>query len=292
MAAGMIGTSQAYGNDDEVSRDHGWGGLVMLWLPGELCEEPGRALQTLVEGLPRTFDGHPACCQLCRFDQLLERTVGCSGPPERLLDWLRIPEQYLFEVAYAPVFYDPGGEVTQRLRAFGQYPEDVRLHRLCAHLEWLAEWGLKHLTRTERRGDEVTAALQWSRFSVQAMQVGFALSGRYAPYHKWLWREFSKLPAPCGQVASLLQEGFSLCSRSDVVREIVQVYRVQLDRLGYIPAAPTPEQMAKMAYPETAELLSYVRAIRAEIADEDIRALGGNLVLLMPAFRPPPYDGW
>lgn len=304
-AAGLIGGSQAYGNDDEVSRDHAWGAVVMLWLLGDARERLRGQVEAVCATTPREFLGYPAFCSAPDLGALLEQTVGCRQAPTALLDWLRIPEQYVFEVAYAPVFRDPTGEVTRCLQGFADYPEEVRLYRLNAHLFWMAEWGLKSLRRAERRGDAVTAALSWARFAVQAMRVGFALSGRHAPYHKWLWREFGKLPAPCTEVGGLLEAGFaSGGEHRPAVDAIVEVYLGELRQRGLEPRPLAPEHRARMAYPETAEVLSYCQALGAELAargaPEQMRGVASAVVLPPPyegmtpgvPFKVPPNDGW
>ena len=39
------------------------------------------------------------------------------------------------------------------------------------------------------------------------MKVGFLMNQQYAPYHKWLWKEFRKLGAIADEVSPLLEEG-------------------------------------------------------------------------------------
>jgi hypothetical protein len=289
LAAGMCGGSQSYGNDDGISRDHGWGAGISVWLWGDASAQFRKPLAAVATSLPREFLGYPAYCAVMDLDEFMTARLGFPAAPKQALDWLRIPEKHLFEVAYAPVFCDGPGEVTRRFQALARYPEDVWRQRLATHLSGVFEWGIKHLRRAERRGDSATATLHWCQFAVHAMHVGFLLCRRYAPYHKWLCREFGKLPQPAARMAPLLAEGFARTGdRIGLTDDLIAVCTGALKDLGYIPAPLTSQQRERLAYPEAEELLPYVSAVRAGIADNAIRELGADVELLDPVRKESP----
>jgi hypothetical protein len=215
--------------------------------------------------------------------------------PETAFEWLHIPEHFLFEVAYAPIFHDAPGEVTRRFRAFAHYPEDAWKHRLQVRLNRLMVRGIKDHRRAERRGDRVTATIHWTEFAMAAMRVGFTLNRRYCPYHKWLWREFCKLPDPSARVAPLIEKSFARThDRIGLGNQTMDIYREELEKRGFEPIPLTPEVRARLAYAEAEELLPYVHAVRQSISDEPIRKAGASREVLPPASKEvyDPLDPW
>jgi hypothetical protein len=290
LAAGLSAGSQCHGNDDEVSQDHGWGPGFAVWLAGKDYDRFAQPLQGVLNELPQEYLGYgwqsqpQQTCAVYEIGQYLKSVVGCETAPEVALDWLHIPEECLFEITHRPVFYDAVGEVTRRFESLAQYPEDVWKKRLSACLAWLWSWGLQHLPRAEQREDAITAAMYWCRFATYVMKVGFLLNHRYAPYHKWLYREFLKLPQITTEVLSLLKKGFNpMAERGEVASQIVKVYTQQLARLGYHPIVY--ESDFGVAYPDN-ELVRYAMAIRHSIRTPEIKALKLRLEIHLPSWRP------
>src|SRR5512136_2870337 len=58
LAAGPVAGSHCYGNDDDVSQDHGWGPGFAVWLSGEAHARLAEPLQSLLDGLPREHLGY------------------------------------------------------------------------------------------------------------------------------------------------------------------------------------------------------------------------------------------
>ena len=187
LAAGLSGGSQSHGNDDEWSRDHGWGPGFTVFLNREDFSRFSEQLQQILDTLPREYLGYEwqdprkRTCGVIDVGKYIESAIGCERPPDVAIDWLHIPEEYLFEITPRRIFHDAAGEVTRRFESFGEYPEDVWKKRLSACLAWMWEWGRKHLHRAERRRDLVTASMYWDRLATYAMKVAFLLNRRYAP---------------------------------------------------------------------------------------------------------------
>jgi len=291
LAAGLGGGSQAYGHDDQVSRDHGWGPGFVVWLRREEHERFAEPLQAALDTLPREFLDYgwqrepEHTCPVLELEEYVRRHVGCEAPPQADIDWLHIPEEYLFEITHRPLFYDASGEVTRRFESFSQYPQDVWKKRSSACLAWLWEWGVKHLPRAEQRGDHVTAAMYWTRFATYAMKVGFLLNRAHAPYHKWLHREFARLPRIAPEVRPLLGRGFQESGgRTDVASQIIEQYKRELAALGYCHVVLSASELQRVAYPDM-ELSNLAKAVRNSISDPAIRDLKLYLEVLLPAWR-------
>ena len=285
MAAGMGGGSQAHGSDDEHSRDHGWGPSFLVWLTPESFGRFEEPLREVLAELPHEFLGDSwhrrrgPSAHVYEFGEYVRSVVGYESAPDDAMEWLRIPEDFLFEITHRPVFHDGPGEVTRRFGAFARYPEDVWRRRLSACLAWMSEWGVKHLRRAEQRGDTVTANQNWSRFATYAMRVGFLLNRKYAPYHKWLFRHFHELPAPADRIASLLADGFgSDRPRVEFADEIMAIYSDRLAELGYALPDPHPNQIAAYA----SDISRYAGAVKQTIEDERIKAIGAFVDIVTP----------
>jgi hypothetical protein len=283
MAAGLSGGSQCHGNDDEISRDHGWGPSFMVWLLDEAHQQFAEKLRAIFDDLPKEFLGFRRYCQVEHLDRYLTALVGFESAPDKDMDWLHIPEQHLFEVMHRPIFYDGPGDVTAAFEAFAQYPEDVWLKRLSVCLIWSNEWGIKHLMRAEQRGEYVTAAMYWSRFAMYAMKTVFMLNKKYAPYHKWLHREFLKLPKIADEVGPLIQKGFEQSEgKGKQVESIVEILARHLGEQGFEAAKPGDRSIP--AY--TSILGNYSKSIRRLIQDPEIRKLKSVTEVVSPPTKP------
>ena len=82
LAVGIAIGSQAHGNDDEISRDHGWGPGFSVWLSSEDFDPLGQRLQEVLDQLPRTFQGYSwlkgvkRTCSVLELDEYLTKLVG------------------------------------------------------------------------------------------------------------------------------------------------------------------------------------------------------------------------
>ncbi|GIO59839.1 hypothetical protein [Paenibacillus cineris] len=58
LAVGLGGGSQCHGNDDEVSRDHGWGPGFAIWLEKDIKTQFERDLRRVLDSLPKKYLGY------------------------------------------------------------------------------------------------------------------------------------------------------------------------------------------------------------------------------------------
>ena len=128
----------------------------------------------------------------------------------------------------------------------------------------------------------MSATCYWVRFSEYAMKVGFLLSRRYAPYHKWIWKEFGKLGSIANEVSPLLQEGFkSSDQKFELAAAIESLYVERLQALGFSAEATSRDGTA---YPDN-EMLAYAKAVRADISSPEIKNLNLREELVLPATK-------
>ena len=286
LAIGMATGSQAHGNDDEVSRDHGWGPGFAVWLEPGVFADLGHALQEILDGLPREHKGFTwqrpprHTCPVLNLNEYLEQLIGFSHAPKEPVEWLRIPEAYLFEVTLDRLFFDRPGITTARFNEFNYYPDDVWLKRLSTWLSWVAEFGDKHLLRAWNRGDHFTAQLYASKYVEAVIRAVFLLNKRYAPYEKWLHREFVQLPDLSADIDPLL---FRLLSQEDpnsLVDDIADVLSRSLRALGVIPI--TSDSVPN--YPSV--LRGFVRGLQESIRDQAIATMRTYSDLVLPPKKP------
>jgi len=293
LAAGLSGGSQCHGHDDAVSRDHGWGPSFAVWLPVDSFGSHAPKIRAaLAAGLPAEYAGFAnVACTVMEFDQYVREVVGVSEAPGDPYEWLRIPEEALFEITHRPVFYDPSGFASARFQSFATYPEDVWKKRLEACLFWLWEWGVKHLKRAELRDDRLAAAWYWMHFAEHAARTAFLLERSYAPYHKWLFRMAAELSPSNAMVVRMIIDASSEERRYNSAASISRLILERLRELG-IPEIEEDDR-SPVAYPDLPEIHMYRRGLISSIKDERIKAVpAGQSVILPPTkgtttwFRP------
>ena len=218
-SAGLIGAgSEVLGFDTEMSRDHGWGPRVMLFLGEDDHARRAAAIHELLRNeLPHTFRGYPTSftppdpadngTQLLqavsegpvnhRVDLLTIRgfllaylNFDLERAPEPA-DWLTFPEQKLRTLTVGPVFQDEVNLEPARAR-FAYYPHEVWLYLLASG--WARIGQEEHLMgRAGLVGDEIGSALIGARLVRDLMRLCFLMERQYAPYPKWFGSAFSRL---------------------------------------------------------------------------------------------------
>ena len=137
-AFGIFGYgSEAYGHDDEYSRDHHWGLRIDALMPDSLFRSHRDPLVQIVRAnIPASFGGyslragHIAGAGLApdSLHAFLTRTIGIDHAPSTYSEWLHLPEEDIIHVVNGEVWHDPSGRFTAIRRTFeNHYPEPVRL---------------------------------------------------------------------------------------------------------------------------------------------------------------------
>jgi hypothetical protein len=201
IAAFLCGGSQSLGNDDELSRDHGWGPGFSLVVTGlDMRQHGARLRRALKADAPTDWlgftHGRQANIEVTSLDRWFRERIGCAHPPRRPLDWIRrTNENALYMLRHATVFYDPLGEFTARRESFRYYPKAAWWQRLEAVTFGVWHYGqYNFLTRLTQRRDPIAVATCLGMFTTSTMVLCLLLAEDYSPYWKWLPAEFRKLP--------------------------------------------------------------------------------------------------
>lgn len=204
VAAGMVGPgSECLGFDDTHSRDHDWGPAFCLWMTDADYQQYGKELHAAYLNLPQEchgFSGRAAS----RGEQgrvgamptsfFYRRYTGLSHPPVSLTDW-DIPANNLALSTNGEVFSDPLGEFSAWRIALQQYyPEDIRRKHIADCCMKAGQAGQYNWQRGIMREDAYVVNQAKMQFVSEIMNLGFLLNRSYAPYFKWLFQGFSRLP--------------------------------------------------------------------------------------------------
>lgn len=216
IAAGFVGEgSECYGYDDRISTDHDYGASFCIWLPQQEYEKIGEKMNQVYDTLPKEFEGltskiHRAEAEgrrgVLAIETFYGKFLGKRGVPQKLTDWLLLPEHYLAVATNGQVFEDNLGKFTEiRNRLLEYYPEDVRLKKISARAITMAHYGQCNYSRMMRRYDTVAAHMALDRFIRAAISMVYLLNKKYAPYYKWMWRGMEDLEI-LAEVRELLKE--------------------------------------------------------------------------------------
>lgn len=221
MAVGLVGEgSECFGFDDEISRDHDWGPAFCIWLPEQVLVRNMERLESVLAELPHEFEGFEVRMdprmRMGRVGPLplelfYQRFLNVPRAPENLMEWRRIPEQYLAVATNGEVFEDNLGEfsaIREKLLAF--YPEDLRLKKIAARIMAASQAGQYNLPRMLRRCDFVACDICRARFVEAVLSTVFLLNRRYVPFYKWAYRAVKQLPIMGMSVAEKLEHLVSL----------------------------------------------------------------------------------
>ena len=250
VAAVVCGGSQCLGNDDELSRDHGWGPHFTLILTGEDMRRYGRGLSLRINrAAPRKWEGHELrgrrsiSVQVASINRWFRELVKRSHPPTTFRGWYHgTREDNLCMLRHAPVFYDPLGEWSARREGFNTYPEAVWQQRIEEELFEVWHFGqYNFLDRLTRRRDPVAISVALGRFAEGVMRLSLVMAHEYCPYWKWLAAQFRKLP----NVEELdgwlweLAAAADIDAQADLVREVCSEMHTRLVRMFDLNPNPT-----------------------------------------------------
>lgn len=258
IAAGLAGqTSEAFGYDDYISRDHDYAPGFCLWLPEKLKKEIGDDLQKAYEALPvqefilnhRSDIGmaepSPVMTGARRhrvgvhsIEEFYYEHTGMTHAPVTTEDWLATPQMHIAEAVNGKVFRDPSGEFTAIRNVWkGFYPEDIKKKKVAADLAMAGKTGQFNYVRSVKRGDIGAAYYCSAEFIYKISAALFLLSGRYMPYYKWRFRAMKELTTLSDFVGPLIKlsqmsEGES-ASKIGLIEEISGLVIKELVNRGW-----------------------------------------------------------
>lgn len=245
VAAGKIGGSDCLGADDDISRDHDWGPVFMLWLNTEDFREQGEVVRTTIEAqAPKSFLGYsrPTNCYTVQVHSLSEyftRRAGIVVPPASGAHWMpdEAAEEALYEVVHGSIYYDPINMLVAPIQAFASFSSDRtfrlrRLEKTCFALWHYGEYNF--CDRLSQRNDAVAKHMCLHKFIENVMRQSFYLKGDYCPYWKWMYHEFLKIAEPDALKSQLddLVNCHDLQSQRILVSRICTLEREMLSKYG------------------------------------------------------------
>jgi hypothetical protein len=239
-AFGLFGYgSEAYGLDDEISRDHHWGLRIDGLMPDALFRARREAIaRAVADALPDSFEGFPlreghvagAGLALDSRDGFLARTIGQARVPQSASDWLRVPEEDIHHVLNGEVWHDPSGVFTTVRQAFeAYYPDDVWRRRIAHWCRYYSGMGCYALKRALLRDNELYAVTAFGKAIRWGVQLAFLLDRRYFPYDKWLMAYFQRLPRLHEPLAPLVAEALRLSTAWERKLELLDAVSDVLD---------------------------------------------------------------
>ncbi len=217
MACGLVGEgSDCFGFDDKWSRDHDWGPRFCIWLTQEDFIRYGATLQKIYDSLPDTFlnfqinmksrwgNGRNGVQEIGSF---YRNFLGAPQAPQRLKEWLFIPENALATAVNGEVFQDPVGEFsTIRNQLLKGYPRDIQLIKLAARCMKAGQAGQYNYGRSVRRKERYAVGHSEIIFLDAVISIIFLLNNKYTPFYKWGHRAVALLPLLGGQIARAIEK--------------------------------------------------------------------------------------
>ena len=192
MAIGMFGYgSDCLGYDDEISRDHDFGGGFCILLPAPVYQKIGKEMQEDYEKLPDEFMDVKRLTSfhgqgrvgVFEIDQFFLQFLNIY--PHSSNDWLYLDEQALLNCTNGMIFDDYYGEVTKIRKELAYYPEVIRIKKIALTVAKIAQSGQYNYGRCMKRHDYVAANLAINEFIDQTLSLIYLMNKRYKPYYKW-----------------------------------------------------------------------------------------------------------
>lgn len=194
IACGLSGEgSDAFGYDDDLSRDHDWGPSVCLWISEETNEKIGEDLRKAYEELPGEMDGIKRAPYVRGRDrrgvqvipEYFRRLTGASIYEE--IDWRETTSPLLAAAVNGRIWRDDEGIVTEfRNKLIKGYPESILFKHLAESCARFAREGQYNAPRVSKRGDDLTARMFIYDAAREAMKLLYLANGKFYPHDKWL----------------------------------------------------------------------------------------------------------
>ena len=275
IAVGLVGDgSEAFGYDDEISRDHDFGPKFCMWLTDEDYDRIGDDLNRRYHELPDGFEGFSRQGNMVhsagrhgvrRISEFYATYTGSPEGPVEWRDWFRVPTHLFAACTNGVVFRDPLGEFT-RIRSHLQngMPMDVRRKKLAAKVFAMAQSGQYNFVRCLGHHEPAAAQMALYEFVKACVETIYLLNNAHCPYYKWMFRGLRNLPL-LSNLEKPLRE-LLVDSADDAMKVFEKIEYIstrvgkELVRLGY--SGLTCDYLEPHAY-----------EIQNSIEDEEIRAL-------------------
>jgi hypothetical protein len=256
VAACILWGSQAIDNDDDISKDHGWGPLFELVLTEEDYNKYGNSLQNcLNESGKKDYSGYRLppgsrnyrTGKSTRGDDVLDAEINVTNIPDimrklfndayplqGLSSWKYMDESMLYFCRHGKIFYDPSQTLTEELKPYRNYPEAILKRRVCTELRKFCMFGYYNYERIAKRNDPITLSICRIGLINSTMTLVMLLNNDYTPYFKWLHIEFLKqsgVEELDKDLRSLLETNIEM--QLSTVRKIEKFIYSRLEENGY-----------------------------------------------------------
>lgn len=296
-SAGLLGKgSEVLGYDTEQSMDHNWGLRLMIFLPEKDFEKSKKRIDLeLRRSLPLDFMGYPT--SFGKPDKktgvrLADHSAGKAGnanhyvvfqtplsfskdapDPEKIADWLAIPQQKLLEMTSGRLFYD-GLRLEKAIEEFQYFPRDIWLYMMASQWSKISQEEA-FVARAGSLGEDMGSRIIATRIVKELMELCFLMERKYWPYSKWFGTAFSglKSAADLGPVLLNVLRAESIGEREkalSVAYEITARKHNSLKITRKIPARVSKfyERPYLVIHADR-----FANEIRKKISDKTIRAL-------------------
>lgn len=275
IAIGLVGDgSEAFGYDDEISRDHDFGPKFCMWLTDEDYDQIGEALNRSYHELPDEFEGYSRRTNMIhsanrhgarKISEFYTVYTGSPVGPVSWQDWFRVPTHLFAACTNGVIFTDPTGEFT-RIRNHIQsgMPLDVRKKKLASKVFTMAQSGQYNFVRCLGHHEPGAAQMALYEFVKACIETIYLLNNVHCPYYKWMFRGLRNLPVLSGLEKPLKE------LLSDPSDDAMKVF----DKIEYISSRVGKELVRQGYSGLTCDYLEpHAYEIQNGIEDEEIRVL-------------------
>ena len=301
-SAGHLGKwgSDVLGFDTPLSRDHGWGPRLLLFLSETDYPKFNEEITTtLSQKLPYQFRGYsthfsahggaPVMTKITKgpihhkvevttlklfFDRILK-----INPYKEITarDWLTFSEQSLLEVTAGKVFYDGLNELEALRKKFHYYPDALWRYLLAAQWTRIGQEE-PFVGRCGDIGDELGSKVIAARLVRDIMRLCFLMEKTYAPYPKWIGIAFTNLE--CARTLTPhLESALDATVWKEREHHLSQAYEVVAQIHNNLGVTPSLEPKVRPFHNRPYLIIDgcrFAQALRLTIEDEEIRRLPLN----------------
>ncbi len=206
LAIGLCGSgSEAFGFDDELSRDHDFEPGFCIFIPDSekiVSRRDEFLLERAYAKLPNEFLGFfrqrlsavgGKRHGVKRMGDFFNEKIGVCDCDLSLSDWFSIPDYALAEATNGKIFYDNLGEFTKKRQNLLQMPDCVLKKKLAGNLLLAAQAGQYNYARCAVRGEIGASRLAMHEFVQATIKIIFLLNKKHCPFYKWQFASLKKL---------------------------------------------------------------------------------------------------
>lgn len=299
--AALIGWgSDVLGFDTPMSRDHGWGLRLTLFVTPEDVTRYAEAIKhTLSQKLPVQVHGysthnvyfhdephiphmqdieHGPVNHLVSVVSLRQTVLDYMGidldEPLTPVHWLTIPSQKLRSQIAGGVYHSGLGEVDAMRERLRWYPHDVWLYLLACGWSRIGQEEA-FIGRTGDNHDELGSRIIAARLVRDLMRLCFLMEKQYPPYSKWYGTAFARLDcAPrLMPVFDAVLNAQDWRTRERHMSEAYRLVAEQHNALGLTEPLSTEVQNYHSRHYQVIHAGRFSAALRALITDPEVRQI-------------------